>query len=155
MNKIRDTGTIVGSVGLLTASNIALAQTSLSTNAPLPPLSPKTASMPPQAAPDMQAVFDVLAALGPKSIETLTPVKAGIQPSAADATKAVMRKRGILTAPDPSVVTMDMPYGSDPMQYTRIYKSASAKSGTSMPVIVCYHGGGWEIADVNTRRLHS
>jgi acetyl esterase/lipase len=57
--------------------------------------------------------------------------------------------KGMSTAPDPSVVTMDKPYGSDPMEFARIYKPAAA-TGAPMPVIVYYHGGGWVIADINT-----
>ena len=132
------------------ASTILHAQSSVSTNAAPPPPPAKTAKMPAQAASDMQAVLDAMIALKPKPIETLTPVKARIQPSAADGTKAVMRAKGMSTAPDPAVVTMDMPYGADAMQYARIYKPAAAPSGTPMPVIVYYHGGGWVIADVNT-----
>ncbi|MDB5714729.1 MAG: lipase [Sphingomonadales bacterium] len=141
---------LIALAGLLGASTIAHAQSSMSTNAPPPPPPAKSATMPPQAAPDMQAVLDALGPLGAKPIELLTPVKARIQPSAADATKAVMRKKGLSTAPDPAVVTMDMPYGADPMQFARIYKPAGATSGARMPIIVYYHGGGWVIADVNT-----
>ena len=135
---------------LLTTTSLASAQSAMSSNAL--PLSPpaKSSTMPVQAAPDMQAVLDAMAALKPKPVETLTPVKARIQPSAADGTKAVMRAKGMSTAPDPAVVTMDMPYGADPMQYARIYKPAAASGAGPMPVIVYYHGGGWVIADVNT-----
>lgn len=97
----------------------------------------------------MKAVLDAMMALGAKPIETLTPVKARIQPTAADAAHAVMRKQGMSTAPDPAVTTQDLPYGSDPMQYARIYKPAAASAGASLPVVVYYHGGGWVIADVN------
>jgi acetyl esterase/lipase len=139
--------------GLLvgTASS-ALAQSSRSVNAPPPPpLPPLVASQPARPAPDMQAVLDQLPALGAKPIERLTPVKARIQPSAADAARAEMRRRGMSTAPDPAVTTQDMPYGSDPMQFARIYKPAvSSGGGARLPVIVYYHGGGWVIADVNT-----
>jgi len=106
--------------------------------------------MPAAAAPDMQAVLDQIAALGAKPIETLTPVKARLQPSAADGAKAVMRMKKMSTAPDPTVATMDIPYGADPMQFARIYKPANAPSNGPRPVIVYYHGGGWVIADVNT-----
>jgi hypothetical protein len=118
--------------------------------APPPPPPAKVATMPARAASDMQAVLDQLPRLGAKPIETLTPVKARIQPSAADAAMAVMHAKRMSTAPDPTVVTTDMAYGPDPMQFARIYKPAGAPSGTPMPVIVYYHGGGWVIADVNT-----
>ncbi|WP_254604978.1 alpha/beta hydrolase [Sphingomonas bacterium] len=133
---------------LLGTSGAAVAQSSMSPNA-APPPPPHMATQPPKAATDMQAVIDQLPRLGLKPIETLTPVKARVQPSATDATHAVMKQKGMSTAPDPAVTTQDMPYGSDPMQYARIYKPTAA-SGAPMPVIVYYHGGGWVIADVNT-----
>lgn len=99
----------------------------------------------------MQKVLDQLPLLGAKPIETLTPVKARLQPSAADAAKAAMRKAGMSTAPDPAVATKDLPYGSDPMQFARVYRPvATAGSAAALPVVVYYHGGGWVIADVNT-----
>lgn len=137
-------------LALLGSSTMAVAQSSShSVNAAPPPSPPPVATTPPKAAADMQMVLDQLLTLGAKPIETLTPVKARIQPSAADAAKAAMRKKGMSTAPDPGVTTQDLPYGSDPMQYARIYKPANA-TGAPMPVIVYYHGGGWVIADVNT-----
>jgi acetyl esterase/lipase len=134
---------------LLGVSTSALAQSSTSINAS-PPSPPAIAPVPPvRAAADMQAVLDAQAALMPKPIETLTPVQARIQPSAADATNAVMRNQGLSTAPDPAVTTVEKSYGSDPMQYARIYKPASA-AASGLPVVVYYHGGGWVIADINT-----
>ncbi len=136
--------------GMFAATTAAHAQSSMSVNAAPPPPPAKVASMPARAASDMQAVLDQLPRLGAKPIETLTPVKARIQPSAADAAMAVMHAKRMSTAPDPAVVTMDMPYGADPMQFARIYKPAGASGGKLIPVIVYYHGGGWVIADVNT-----
>lgn len=131
-------------------ANSSFAQTPSSINA-APPAPPRPMStMPASAAADMQLILDAHAALGPKPIETLTPVKARLQPSAADAANAVMRAKGMSTAPDPAIVTQELPYGSDPMQYARIYKPASAAAGAVLPVIVYYHGGGWVIADINT-----
>ncbi|PZQ59859.1 MAG: lipase [Sphingomonas taxi] len=135
----------------LGVSGTALAQSGTSLNTPPPPPPAPVATQPAAAAADMQVVLDQLALLGTKPIETLTPVEARIQPSAADAAKAAMRKAGISTAPDPAVTTQDLPYGSDPMQFARIYKpGAAAGMGAALPVIVYYHGGGWVIADVNT-----
>ncbi len=141
--------TTVGLALLVGASGAVLAQSTTSPNASPPTPPPHMMAQPATPAPDMQAVLDAHAALGAKPIETLTPVKARIQPSAADAAHAVMRKQGMSTAPDPAVTTQELPYGDDPMQYARIYKPAGG-AGTPMPVIVYYHGGGWVIADVNT-----
>ncbi len=135
------------SLGIATA---ALAQSVPSPNAPPPPPPGKTATAPAPAAADMQDVLDALASLDPQPIETLTPVKARIQPSFADALHKTMRLKGISPAPDPAVTTIDLPYGADPMQYARIYKPASAPAGAPLPVVVYFHGGGWVIADVNT-----
>lgn len=141
---------IGGALLLFTVAPSALAQSALSINAAPPPPPAETATVPAQPAADMQAVLDATMKLGLKPIETLTPVKARIQPSAADGVKAVMRMKGMSTAPDPTVVTVDKPYGTDPMQFARIYKPANAPAGTPLPVVVYYHGGGWVIADVNT-----
>lgn len=132
-------------------STIAAAQSALSPNAPPPAPLAVPASPPAKAAADMQAVLDAQAALGAKPIETLTPAKARIQPSPADAVKMVMRQKGMSTAPDPAVTTKDVAYGADPMQFARIYTPvATVGAGAPLPVIVYYHGGGWVIADVNT-----
>jgi hypothetical protein len=111
---------------LLSVSSPVWAQSSTSPNASPPPPPPATSTQPAQPAADMQAVLTAHQALGAKPIESLTPVKARIQPSAADAANAVMRQQGMSTAPDPAVVTVEKPYGADPMQYARIYKPAAA-----------------------------
>lgn len=106
----------------------ATAQSPRSVTAPPPP---GTALQPARAAPDMQAVLDALASLGSKPIETLIPVDTRTQPSVADGAKAVMAKTGMSTAPDPTVTTRDMPYGSDPRQFARIYKPANVPAAGS------------------------
>jgi acetyl esterase/lipase len=136
---------------LLAASAGVYAQSPRSVSAPPPPPPPATSTQPPKASPDMQMVLDALAGLGGKPIETLTPAEARMQPSAADGAKAAMAKRGMPTTPGSSVTTQDVPYGSDPKQFARIYKPANAPAGGKpMPVVVYYHGGGWVIADVAT-----
>ncbi|SEN39584.1 Acetyl esterase/lipase [Sphingomonas gellani] len=138
-------------MALFAASTGAIAQSGASVNTPPPPPPPAMAAQPARAAADMQAVLDAHRALGAKPIETLNPLEARLQPSAADAANAVMHKRGQSTAPDPAVTTQEMAYGADPMQFARIYKPAAAPAGGApMPVIVYYHGGGWVIADINT-----
>lgn len=134
----------------LLATAPALAQSPMSASAPPPPLPPMSRMAAPAPAADMKAVLDAQAALGGKPIETLTPAEARVQPSPADGVMAVMAKMGMPTAPDASVTTQDMAYGSDPMQMARIYKPANAPAGTPLPIIVYYHGGGWVIADIKT-----
>ena len=124
------------------------AQSPMRADAPPPPVMPM-ARMAPKPAADMQAVLDAQAALGAKPIERLTPDEARRQPTPADGAKSVMAARGMSTAPDPAVTTRDLPYGSDPMQFARIYTPAGAITGAAMPVIVYYHGGGWVIANVD------
>ena len=136
---------------MLAAASGVAAQSPRSASAAPPPPPPAIATQPPKAAPDMQMVLDSLAALGGKPIETLTPAEARMQPSAADGAKAAMAKKGMSTAPDASVTTQDLPYGSDAKQFARIYKPTAAPAGRKpMPVVVYYHGGGWVIADVDT-----
>ena len=135
---------------LLGVSAPVLAQSAPSPNAPPPPQNRMAYPAPARAASDMQAVLAQHASLGAQPIELLTPVKARIQPSAADAARAVMRRQGMSTAPDPAVTTQELPYGADPMQYARIYKPVAAAGAGPLPVVVYYHGGGWVIADINT-----
>lgn len=135
---------------LIAPSTLAVAQSTSSANEP-PPRPPTVAKMAPaKAAADMQQVLDALAHLGAKPVEKLTPAQARVNPSVADAAKAVMAKRGMTTAPDSSVTTRDMSYGSDQQQFARIYIPANVKLGQMMPIIVYYHGGGWVIATVDT-----
>jgi acetyl esterase len=100
------------------------------------------------AAPNtqMKEVLDKLASLGGKPIETLTAAEARKQPTPTDAVKGLMKDKGMPTAPDPAVVSVDRtiprPGGSLPV---RIY---TPKGATGMlPVVVYYHGGGWVIAN--------
>lgn len=127
----------------------AAAQSPMSPNSAPPPLPPRVAAQPPAMSPDMKTVLDAQMALGTKPIELLTPVKARLQPSPADGARAVMRQRGMSTAPDTTISTRDVSYGDDPMQHVRVYKPA-ATSAEMMPLIIYFHGGGWVIADVNT-----
>jgi len=96
---------------------------------------------------DMQAVLDKLASLGGKPIETLSPTDARLQPTPADAVKAIMTEKGI--APDATVTTKDIMYagGAGP-QKARVYTPAGA--GVNTPVVLYIHGGGWVIADLDT-----
>lgn len=109
------------------------------------------AAQPKAGAPagDMQKVLDKLASLGGKPIETLSPVEARMQPSPADAVKAVMADQGTPTAPDATVTTKDVSYpGAGGSQKARVYTPAGAKG--PLPVVLYIHGGGWVIADIDT-----
>ncbi|HUQ99058.1 MAG TPA: alpha/beta hydrolase, partial [Gemmatimonadaceae bacterium] len=103
---------------------------------------------PAQTGPDqqMQAVLDKLAGLGGKPIETLTAEDARKQPTPTDAVKALMKEKGMSTAPDPAVASVDrtIPGPGGPLPI-RVYTPKDASG--ALPLIVYYHGGGWVIAD--------
>jgi acetyl esterase/lipase/NAD(P)-dependent dehydrogenase (short-subunit alcohol dehydrogenase family) len=97
---------------------------------------------------DMRHVLRHLEELGPRPIETLTPAEARMQPTPADAVKAMLRKHGKTPAPLPVAAVVDRtipgPGGEIPI---RVY----APHGTGpFPVIVYTHGGGWVIATNDT-----
>lgn len=98
--------------------------------------------------PQMQAVLDQLAALHPKPIEKCTPQEARIQPTPADAVKALLQKQGKSTDPEPvgkvQDTTLPGPAGTIPV---RVYTPAS---DGPFPVVVYIHGGGWVIATIDT-----
>lgn len=100
---------------------------------------------------DMQAVLDQLVALGGKPIETLTPAQARMQPTPADAVKALLIKQGRSTEPTelvPGVTSRDrtIPGAAGPLP-ARIY---TPDGPGPFPVVVYFHGGGWVIADKET-----
>ena len=101
-------------------------------------------------APENQAVLDSIQVLGYRPIETLDPVAARQQPTAADGVKDVLRRQGRPITPPAGVTTRDLTYpagvGSQPV---RVYMPAEAATGPR-PVIVYYHGGGFVIADIDT-----
>ena len=106
---------------------------------------PAAAPTPPKADADMQKVLDALAALGGKPIPTLTPAEARMQPTPADAAKAVLTRRlGKPPAPEAVAKVEDRTYGDGiPV---RIY---TPKGKGPFPIIVYYHGGGWVIANLD------
>ena len=112
--------------------------------AAVPPVSTAPA---PEANKEMQAVLDQLAALGGKPITQLTPAEARQQPTPADAVKALLKKRGESTKPEPVAKVENKsitgPGGVIPI---RIY---TPKGEGPFPVIVYIHGGGWVIADLD------
>lgn len=106
------------------------------------------APAPPKADPQMQAVLDQLKALGGKPIEKCTPKEARKQPTPADAVKALLKKQGKSTAPEPVAkvqnMTIPTPGGNVPV---RVY---TPEGDGPFPVLVYIHGGGWVIATIDT-----
>jgi acetyl esterase/lipase len=102
---------------------------------------------PPKANPEMQTVLDQLATLGGKPADQLTPPEARQQPTPADAVKALLKKRGQNTAPEPvAKVENKSITGPGGGIAIRIYTPEGAGP---FPVIVYIHGGGWVIADLD------
>jgi len=99
-----------------------------------------------KATPQMLSVIETLVSLGGKSIETLTPAEARMQPTPTDAVKALLEREGKPTTPPPGVKTVDrtIPGPAGPLP-VRVY---TPESGTGpFPIIVYFHGGGWVIAN--------
>jgi acetyl esterase len=97
--------------------------------------------------PQMQAVLDQHAALGPKPIEKLAPAEARKQPTPADAVKALLKKQGKDQGPEPVGKVDDRsikgPGGAIPI---RIYWP---KGDGPFPTMLYIHGGGWVIANLD------
>ena len=95
--------------------------------------------------PEMQVVVEKLASLGGKPIETLDAKEARMQPSPADAVKAVMQEHNMAMPPMLcDTIGKDIGGGT----HVRIYTPKDTAS--KYPVIVYYHGGGWVIANNDT-----
>lgn len=102
---------------------------------------------------DMLAVVKKLGELGAKPIESRSVAEARMQPTPADAIKAVLKDRGkdpaaLMAAMKVSQKDMIYPIGGE-TQAIRLYTPDGAGTGP-LPVIVYYHGGGWAIAEIDT-----
>jgi acetyl esterase/lipase len=106
---------------------------------PLPPPDRK-------ADPQMKAVLVELARLNPTPLYKLTPEQARKRPGPPDVVKAVLKKQGKPTTPEPVASVKDTnvpgPAGQIPV---RVYTPSG--SGP-FPVLVYFHGGGWVIASI-------
>ncbi|RYD81643.1 MAG: alpha/beta hydrolase [Sphingobacteriales bacterium] len=112
----------------------------------------KPAGPKPEWGPDitdnMQVIIEKLGSMGGKPIETLSAKEARMQPSPADAVKAVMQENNI-PMPEPKCDTMgkEIPVNGGTV-HARIYMPKDEKG--PLPVIVYFHGGGWVIANIDT-----
>ncbi|MDQ3623263.1 MAG: alpha/beta hydrolase [Verrucomicrobiota bacterium] len=96
--------------------------------------------------PQMKAVLDAHASLGPKPIEQLSPEEARKQPSVADAVMKLMKDQGKKPDPLSNIDNRDVKLDAGDVK-VRIY---SPKGDGPFPVILYIHGGGWVIADLDT-----
>ncbi len=101
--------------------------------------------------PEAQELLDTFASLGVQPPHLLEPDAARKQPTLADAVKAMLKKQGKDTKPEPVELVQDRnvpsPTGDIPI---RVYQPAgSADEGPALPVLVYVHGGGWVLADLD------
>ncbi|MDI1437499.1 alpha/beta hydrolase fold domain-containing protein [Polyangium sorediatum] len=93
--------------------------------------------------PQARALIDFMERSGLPPAYTLSP---------ADA-RRVYRERRAFTQPDPPAVAevrdlhAEAPQGRIPL---RLYRPAGTTTGTALPVLVYFHGGGWTIGDLET-----
>ena len=108
-------------------------------------------AQPAAADAEMRAVLAEHAALTPRPIGRLTPEQARREPSPADAVMSLLRTRDQPRTPEPvarvEYRTIPGPGGAIPV---KLYTPMGAASGTPLPVVVYYHGGGFVIATVET-----
>ena len=117
--------------------------------ADLPKTPPTTPAWQAKLAPDMKKVLDKLATLGGKPIETLSPADARLQPTVADAAKALGTDEKKSTEPVAmaKVEEKTIPSASGAIP-VRIYTPKGGKA--PYPVVVYFHGGGFVIATNDT-----
>lgn len=99
---------------------------------------------------DMSEVLKALQGLNGKPIQTLSAEEARKQPTAADATMAVIKAAGIKV--EPKVKAQDTTYqGAAGELQARIYTPTEADTSDGpLPVVLYFHGGGWVIANIDT-----
>jgi len=99
---------------------------------------------------DMREVLQQFAALGGKSLATLTPEEARKQPTPADAVRKVLEARGKPTTPleVANVLSKKIPGGPAQLD-ARIY-TPKTDAEQPLPVVTYWHGGGFVIADLDT-----
>ncbi|WP_144142067.1 alpha/beta hydrolase [Paraburkholderia sp. BCC1884] len=100
---------------------------------------------------DMKAVLDALKSLNPKPIEDCTVAEARLQPTPADAVRALMNQPAFSARPSLELeavraedITIAGATGSLP---ARVY---TPQGEGPFPLILYFHGGGWVIADLDT-----
>lgn len=127
-------------VWFVLASGLALGLACAGSGADKPKTQPK-----PNA--QMQAVLDAFATLNPKPTATLTVAEARKRPTSTDAVKALLKKQGKSTDPEPVGDVKNVLYtGVGGKMSARVY---TPKGEGPFPVLVFWHGGGWVLADLD------
>ena len=103
-----------------------------------------------KADPDMAKVLAALGELGPKPIETLSPVEARKQYSATDAVKKVIKDEKLDVDPHKGLSVSNSHFADMGNLRLRYYTPENTGKESNLPVIVYYRGGGWVIADLDT-----
>ncbi len=96
--------------------------------------------------PQMKAVLDAHASLGPKPIETLSPEEARKQPGVNKAVMKLMKEQGKKPETVEDIDDREVKLEGGNVK-VRIY---TPKGDGPFPVILYIHGGGWVIADLDT-----
>ena len=110
---------------------------------------PTLAASPAKPDAEMKKVLEALDGLGGKPLPTLTAAEARMQPTPADAVKAVLAKKlGKPPVPEAVAKVEDRTYpnADNAPLAVRIYTPAGKGP---FPVIVYFHGGGWVIANLD------
>jgi acetyl esterase len=103
-----------------------------------------------KADPDVAKVLAALGELGPKPIETLSPVEARKQYSATDAVKKVIKDEKLDVDPHKGLSVSNSHFADMGNLRLRYYTPENTGKESNLPVIVYYRGGGWVIADLDT-----
>lgn len=97
---------------------------------------------------DMRQVLDVLARLGRRAPEMLTPEEARRQPSLTDGLRQVLRTRGI-EGGGGGVVTRDLALPGPAGEIrARLYRP-DGEDGDAKPIVASWPGGGWVTASLD------
>jgi len=93
--------------------------------------------------PDAQRVLDMIKAAGRPAFNTLTP----------DEARAFFAAGRTIMQPDPPEVAemrdLEAPGPNGPVKL-RLYRALGSASGTVLPVLIYYHGGGWVLGDLES-----
>ena len=115
-----------------------------------PPAPPTAPDLKAKLDPQMREVIDAMDESKARPIFDLKPADARKEPTAADAAKAVLKKRGQSTSPEPVAGgTNDEKLNVGLKDNVPVRFYYPAKGDGPFPAVVYFHGGGWVLADYN------